>query len=190
MSAPWTVTSPRVGGRSPVIPFRIVDLPAPFEPMMTVIAPCLASSPTSERTGVPAYPASIPSSRSTGRLRAEIRLDDGGVPNDLLRRPFRDLPPFLDHHDVVGQREDGPHHVFDDKRTNPEFLLDAREHLNRIAEFTCGQSRKHLVQQEDSGARRNHPREFQPLTVLHGEVRCEDPGLGFEADEPEDARRL
>src|SRR2546426_3064848 len=190
MSAPWNVTVPRVGRRSPVITFRIVDLPAPFEPMMTVIAPCLASSPTAESTWVPAYPASIPSSRSTGRLRAEVRLDDGGVPDDLLGCPLRDLLPLLDHHDALGQGEDGAHDVFDDEHPDPEFLVDSREQVDRLAKFSRGQSGKHLVQQEDSRARRDDAREFQSLPVLHGEVRCEGPGLGFQAHEPEDSYRL
>src|SRR3989442_14635419 len=110
----------------------------PPEPMMTVIAPCFASRPTPESTWVPAYPASIPSSRSTGRLRAEIRFDDSRVANDLVRRPLRNLPPFLDHHDVVGQGEDRPHDVFDDEHTHPEFLLDPCEQFDRLAEFVRG----------------------------------------------------
>src|SRR2546427_2869544 len=190
MSAPWNVTAPRVGGRSLVITLRIVDLPEPFEPMITVMAPCFASSPTPESTWVPAYPASIPSSRSTGRLRAEVRLDDRGVADDLLRRPLRNLPPFLDHHDAVGEREDGPHDVFDDQGTNPEFLLDPREQLDRLAEFPGGQSREHLVQEENSRARRDDAREFQPLPVLHGEVRCEGSGFCLQAYESKNAGRL
>src|SRR2546426_8385685 len=190
MSAPWNVTAPRVGRGSPLTPLRIVDLPDPFEPMITVMAPCFASSPTPESTWVPAYPASIPSSRSTGRLRAEVRLDDRGVADDLLRRPLRNLQPFLDHHDAVGEREDGPHDVFDDQCTNPEFLLDPREQLDRLAEFPGGQSREHLVQEENSRARRDDSREFQPLPVLHGEVRCEGSGFCLQAYESKNAGRL
>src|SRR3989442_10758907 len=92
---------------------------------MTAPSPCFASRPTSHRTWVPAWPASISLSRSTGRLPSQVRLDHGGVPHDFLRRPVRDLSAFINHDDAVGQGQDGPHHMLDDERAEPHFLLEA-----------------------------------------------------------------
>src|SRR5207245_8841898 len=102
MSSPAKSTCPRVGRKRPLTTLRIVDLPAPFGPMMTVISPCFASRPTSHRTWVPAYPASISVSRSKGRLPYQVRLDNGVFQRDVLLRALRGLEAFIFTHGAYG----------------------------------------------------------------------------------------
>src|SRR5438309_2031003 len=145
----WSLNKirPPVGRRRPVTTFRIDDFPAPFGPTMTVISPDLASRSTSHRTCVPAYPAEIVSSRSMGRFRPQISFDDPRVPHDLGRAAFRNLAALFDHDDVTGDGQDGPHHMRDDKRSKPDFLLDRREEADRVPEFVGRQAGKDFVQE-------------------------------------------
>src|SRR3989449_4247291 len=127
MSFPSKDTSPRVGRSKPLTIFSVVDLPAPFGPMSTVVTPCFASRPIPRRTCVPPYPASIPSRRSMSSLYPEVCLDHRRVFDDRPRAAFGDLHALLDHNDALRQREDGPHDMLDDQRAEPDFLLDPFE---------------------------------------------------------------
>src|SRR5881409_3927999 len=105
------------------------------------------------------------------RLRPEVCLDHRRVFDDRLRAAFGDLHALLDHNDVLGQREDGPHDMLDDQGAEPDFLLDPYEQVHRISEFFGRQSGEDLVEQDDSGPRPEDPPELEPFPFLDGQVR-------------------
>src|SRR5207247_602840 len=80
------------------------------------------------------------SSRSTGGLLAEIRLDDRGVPDDLLRRALRDRAPLLEYQDPMRDAQDGPHDVLDDDGPEPELRLDPPKHLDGGSDLLRGEA--------------------------------------------------
>src|SRR5438093_706960 len=90
--------------------------------------PTICCSPP--RTRVPSYAASIASSRSTDGLLAEVRLDDGRVPDDLLWRALRDRAALFEDEHAMRDTQHGPHDVLDDDGAEPDLCLDPPEHLD------------------------------------------------------------
>src|SRR5436309_668771 len=121
------------------------------------------------------------------RLRPEVCLDHRRVFDDRLRAAFGDLHALLDHNDVLGQREDGPHDMLDDQGAEPDFLLDPYEQVHRISEFFGRQSGEDLVEQDDSGPRPEDPPELEPFPFLDGQVRGRHIRLAFQSHEFEHA---
>src|SRR6266566_1754410 len=151
MSSPLNWTVPRVGFRSPLTTFRIVDFPAPFAPMMTVIDLAFVSRPTPQRTWVPSYPASMPSRRSMCLFDSQVRLDDRGIPDDLRGGAFGDFPPLVDDDHLIRQGEHSPHHVLDDERPEPELPLKLLEQADCRPQFFGREAREDFVEEEHLG---------------------------------------
>src|SRR6266508_873250 len=187
MSSPLKRTRPADGARRPFTTFRTVDLPAPFGPTMTVVASAFASRPTPQRTWVPPYPAWTASSWSTRRRLAEVRLDDRGIPDDILRRPFRDRAALFEDEHSVGDAQDGPHHVLDHDGPEPHLGLDATEHVDGFADLVRGKARERFVEQEEPRARREGAAEFETFLLLDRKSRGQDARAALELDEAEDS---
>src|SRR2546427_585417 len=132
----------------------------------------------------------MPSRRNTRRLRAEVRLDDRRVPDDLLRCPLRDRAPLLQHEDPVGHAQDGPHHVLDHHGPEPDLRLHPLEHLDGVPHLIRRKARERLVEQEEAGPRREGTPELEPLLLLDGEGGSEGVRAGLELDEAEDSLDL
>src|SRR5436309_1263303 len=187
MSSPLNRTDPRIGFSRPLTTFRIVVFPAPFAPMMTVIDLAFASRPTPQRTWVPSYPASTPSRRSMCFVHSQVRFDDCGIPDDILRCAFGDFPPFIDDDHAIRQGEHGPHHVLDNERPEAELLLKFLEQPDRRAQLVGREASEDFVKEEHLGAGRNRARELEPLPLLSGEDAPGPVRRGFEADQRKDA---
>src|SRR5690606_9552978 len=104
-------TRPDVGASTPASASSVVVFPAPFGPSSATTSPLSMVRSSSRMTSTPEYPADIPSTFSSmssrpfrlcPRVGPEVRLDHGRVPEDLLRRAFRDQPPEVEHGDPVG----------------------------------------------------------------------------------------
>src|SRR5207247_7954861 len=190
MSSSLKRTRPPEGRRSPVTTLRTVDFPAPFGPTITVVASAFASRPTPHSTRVPSYAASIASSRSTDGLLAEVRLDDGGVPDDLLWRALRDRAALLEDKDPVGDTEHGAHDMLDDDGAEAELRLDPPEHLDGGPDLLRGEAREDFVEQEEARTRREGAGELEPLLLLDRQCGGGDVGPGLELDEAENASDL
>src|SRR6059058_4189989 len=132
----------------------------------------------------------MPSRRNIRCLRAEVRLDDRRVSDDLLRCPLRDRAPLLQHEDPVGHAQDGPHHVLDDHGPEPDLRLHPLEHLDGVPHLIRGKARERLVEQEEAGPRREGAPELEPLLLLDREGGSEGVRAGLELDETEDSLDL
>src|SRR5436309_10511665 len=132
----------------------------------------------------------MPSRRNFRCLRAEVRLDDRRVSDDLLRCPLRDRAPFLQDEDPVGHAQDGPHHVLHDHGPEPDLRLHPLEHLDGVPHLIRGKARERLVEQEEAGPRREGAPELEPLLLLDGEGGSEGLRAGLELDEAEDSLDL
>src|SRR6266571_521223 len=185
MSPPLNITRPRVGRSRPFTTFSVVDLPAPFGPRSTVVTPCWASRTMSRKTRVPSYPAWTPSRRSMSGLHSEIGFDHRGILNDLARGTLGDLRTFLDYDDMLRDRQDRPHHVLHDERSESDFPLNLCKQGDCIAEFLRRKSREDLVEEEDPCSRAEDPRELEPFSFLDGQVRGDHVHLSLESDQGE-----
>src|SRR3989449_307637 len=132
----------------------------------------------------------MPSRRNIRCLRAEVRLDDPRVPDDLLRCPLRDRAPLLQHEDPLGQAQDGPHHMLDDHGAEPDLRLPPLKHLDGVPHLVRGKARERLVEQEEAGPRREGAPELEPLLLLDREGGSEGVRAGLELDETEDSLDL
>src|SRR5437763_865677 len=146
----------------------------------TLDAPVLAAK---DRAGT----RSTISHRRMHGLRSEIRLDDRWILYDLARTAVRDLRAFLDDDDVSRHREDGPHDVFNDERPEANFLLDLGEHADCVAQFLRRQTGEDFVEEEDPRSRPKDPGEFEPLSLLDGQVRGDRIRLAFQSYQREDS---
>src|SRR5687767_191679 len=115
MSRPSNTTRPARAGSSPNTVLNTVDLPAPFGPMMVVMAPRSACRLVPFRTVSPPYPATRSSriKRLSANSVSKIGLDHGRIGADLLRRAFRDDAALGQHQDARAQRHDEFHVVLD-----------------------------------------------------------------------------
>src|SRR5688572_29031341 len=115
-SRPSKKTRPARAGSSPNTVLNTVDLPAPFGPMMVVIAPRAARRLVPLRTVRPPYPATTSSSArmSGANSVSKVRLDDRRVGAHLVGRALGDDAALGEHQHAGAQRHDELHVVLDD----------------------------------------------------------------------------
>src|SRR6185295_8166432 len=110
----------------PMIVRSSVDLPAPLGPMITQISPGPTSRDMSRMTGawpyelVRSWTDSIAMSRASG---AEIRRHDFRVGLYFGRSAGRNPAAGVDHHDLVAQRHNDIHVVFDQQDSQVVSIL-------------------------------------------------------------------
>src|SRR5688572_5444300 len=92
----------------------VVDLPAPFNPMITAVAPSSTRRSTPCSTGMAPYPVRRSStSRSGIGFLSQVGRDDLGMPLDLRRGPLGQQLPEVQHVYVVAHPHDQGHVVLD-----------------------------------------------------------------------------
>ena len=114
-SSPLNRTEPELGFSIPVMARTMVVLPAPLEPRMATISPSSRVKLMSHRILTEPYPAFNPSTFSMYVLLLCPQIDFHHIRiiHDLLRRPFRDLLPMVEHNDLLTETDHCLHDVLD-----------------------------------------------------------------------------
>src|SRR5882724_12274691 len=175
----------RIGKRPAIALIRVV-LPAPFGPTTATSSRGRMLSDTSQTATASPWATSR---RSTSSIAlAEVGPDDVRVPHDLTRQSFGDDLPPAQHHDAVGEVEDGPHDVLDeDDRRAP--VADPANEPERVGHLRWRQAREDLVQQHQPRLGRERPGEVEEFPLEQVELVGQRVGLGLEAGEREPGPR-
>src|SRR3989441_1184605 len=185
-SLPSRRTVPALIGKRPAIASMSVVLPAPFGPTTVTSSRGRTLSDTSHTATASPWATSRCSISSIGL--AQIRADDARVAHDVPREALGDDLPVAQHHDTVGQVENGPHDVLDedDGRAAVADLADERE---RIGHLRQRQTREHLVQQHETRLGRERAGEVEELPLEQIQLVGQRVGLGLETGEREPGPR-
>src|SRR3972149_8894155 len=89
---------------------RMVDLPAPLDPMSVTTSPWSTPRETPLMASTPSYLTRI-SLTSKSILNPQIGFNDLPVPADFLGRAFGDLLSVVQHHNALAELHDGLHVV-------------------------------------------------------------------------------
>src|SRR3989442_538912 len=185
-SLPASRMVPALIGRRPAIALMSVVLPAPFGPTTVTRSRGRTLSDTSQTATASPWATSRCSISSIGL--AQICADDVRVAHHLPWESLGDDLPVAQHHDTVGEVENGAHDVLDedDRRA---AVADLADELERVGHLRRRQPREHLVQQHQPRLGREGAGEIEKLAFEQVQLVGQRVGSGLETGEGEPGSR-
>src|SRR6266545_1137394 len=105
----------------------------------------------------------LSSARADSTLRSEVRLDDGGVPLHLGRRPCRDLLPEIEHVHSVGDAHDEAHVVLDEEDRQLVVVTQPFDERAEQVDLVMAEPAGRLVQEQEPRAGDERTGELDPF---------------------------
>src|SRR5436190_488659 len=185
---------PWLGRSRPEIVRRVVDLPAPFDPMSATSSPWLTRSETPCNARIAPYRTWTSCSSSIGvtaaidagsdiAALAEVGGDDGGIGPHGGRWPVGDDPAVIQDLDAVAQVHDQRDVMRDEDDRDALLVPDAPDQAQEVLRLDGVHAGVRLVEEHDIRLRRHGASDLQAALVAVGQVSGEPIAVLRDAEE-------